>query len=363
MNTRRGRPPIERQMCLSIMFFYELRVCMFLAIKNVILDIFHKIIKRKLFIATLLSIFIFYLLGPYVLVFTGIKVLELGRGSSRGGFIKLPLFHILLGRSLIFLGHNMSSKGTFFIIAHGKPLDKEQALRILEEYPTTSYINELIPILKAEKDVNIREAMIVTIGKCNDDKALPFLVDLYENGEDIALIAICKMNTPLSKKKLLSIYMKSRKLFEKEEILFSMNHSFNFSREIILKEKDEKLRGKAFRNLLISLNKVFNQKNTNDLCPLNEACEDWTYKDDFSSDDITKTFERHPELSLEDRKFLLLGHAVLRNPDSIPFLRNIIKDNKSEELRELAKQILKVIPNKKKALKADVGTAKPRPLI
>ena len=302
---------------------------------------------HKFCIKILIILFCIYIFGPYLLVYLGINIILHAKSVSKEGFIDLPVWHMLISDPLIWTGHHISSRGTLWMVGHGNDMEKKEALDILDQWPQKGAMSKLIFYASKEKNSDIRDRIIVAIGCCKDDKALPFLENLFKKGEKrIALIAMCKMQTILSEKKILEIYLNTKDLELKDDIWAFGIHSPQFTKTIILSENNLKIRLKAYWKYLSSKNEKFHEKNKEALYPLQEACFEWCYEDTFTPFDLIDTFKKHSELSLNDKKFLLLGHAVLRSPKSIPFLKKISTQNKSEPLRKLAKEILKVIPEK-----------------
>lgn len=298
--------------------------------------------RYKYFVIFLSILLCIYIFAPYLLVYLGLKVLT--SEKRRGGFINFPVEDVILGGPLMRLGHNMSSRGTFYFLRHGNLRDKEIVLDAFEHWPHKSDALTLISYAKAEKNSKIRDGIIYVIGSCQNDKALPFLEKLLEQGEIIGLIAMCKMQTNLAENKLFKIYQNTNNNEIKSIILSKGYRSLNFTKNVIMEEDNLKMRLNAFWGYLAAKNNQFHKKNKGILLPFDNACSEWCYERTFSPSDLIDSFEKHPELSLDDKKFLLLGHAVLRNPKSIPFLKKINTQSKSESLRKLAEEILKVIP-------------------
>lgn len=313
-------------------------------IKKKILDFLFANKWRKYCTIILFILFCTYIFAPYLLVYFALKVHLSGKHG--GGFINVRIEDMYLGRPLMWLGHNISSRGTFYFLKHGNKIEKEIVLNALDRWPHKSDALALISYADAENDSKIRDDIIYAIGRCHNDKTLPFLEKLFERGEAIGLIAMCEVQTVLAENKLLKIYQNTNNLEVKRIILSNGHHSLDFTKTVIIGENNPKIRLNAYWRYLTAGDDKFYEKNKNILWPLYEATESWSYEDNFSPSDLIKTFNEHPELSLDDRKFLLLGHAVLRNPKSIPFLKKISTQNKSEPLRKLAKEILKVIPER-----------------
>ena len=301
---------------------------------------------------------VFYLFAPYILVYLGINVLLNARRYTGGGFIDIPIVHLAIGEPLIWLGHHISSRGTLWMIDHGSEKEKKFAVHILDRWPNKSDVLKLISYAKKENNKDIKYDLIYAIGRCKNDRALPFLEKLFRKGEDVALIAMCKMQTNLAEKKLLEIYKNTNTPEFKELIWIKGNHSFRFAKDVILTEKSFKMRFDAYWGYLTSQNNKFNETHKGVLWPFNKACSEWCYKDTFTPSDLIKSFDKHPELSLAHKKILLLGHAVLRSPKSIPFLKEISTKSKSEALRKLAKEILKVIPSELPKISKDLKNKK-----
>ena len=313
--------------------------------------------RGRLYLSIFLLLVLFFLFSPYILVYVGIKI-STGANPSKGGAIDLPVWHMLISEPLIWTGHHISSSGTLWMASYGNDMEKEEALRILDRWPRKSDLSSLLSLLEKEKAPFLRKGIIYAIGRCQNDKALPFLEKYFRKGDIYALIAMCKMHTVLAEKKLLDIYQSSKNPKVKEIIWVDGDHSLNFTIIAILAENDSEMRLEAYKGYKISQEEKFYSRNKSRDIPLSKVCDSWLFNNNFSSDNLIKAFNEHPELSLDDKKFLLLGHAVLRSPKSIPFLKEISTKSKSEALRKLAKEILKVIPSELPKISKDLKNKK-----
>lgn len=311
-----------------------------------ILQISHKSKKVKILLLFGAITFCLLYLLPYILTFLGTKIISLGYHStnSQGGFIALPVHYIKLGDFFLRTSHRLSSRGTVFMLANGSDFDKELVLDCFSDFARKNDLYLLKEVYRKETNPEIKDKILVTMGSCQDEDIIPFLKEIYTKDPNIALIALSKLNTPKAKKYLLSLYLNTKSIETKKIILSFGSISDNVAELILLHEKNSKLREKTYTSLLDSKFDKFYEKHKESLFPLYEECLNWLSKDTFLPSDLINSYKKHPEFSIAEQRFLLLGHAVLRNPDSIPFLKSVIKDSKSEELKELAKKILKVIP-------------------
>ena len=312
-------------------------------LRNKIINILFKTKRRKICTLVLFVVILFYIFAPYLFMFLGIKIFLNARSPQRRGFIDLPIGTLLVSQPLLWTGHHISPRGTVWMIDSGNDMEKELAVSIFKRWPRKMNPSKLITCFKAEKNPRIREGIIYIIGCCQNNKAIPFLEKLFRKGNSSALVAMCQMQTDVAEKKLLEIYRHSNNVEFKKIILLNGDHSLNFVKTVILEEKSLKMRLDAYWGYFASQDNKFHEKNKDSLWSLYEAFPDgYRYEDNFTSSQLIESFNKSPALSLDDKKFLLLGHAVLRSPKSIPFLKEISTKNKSEELRKLAKEILNI---------------------